>query len=105
MGGTAPEFWRGVPMLYAEARLARRFEAFETLCLPSIKAQTDPDFSFWILTSPELPAVAERLRALRRHAPDPASSCPMRAHPRRRCARRCAPPPTGGPAGDPVPRR
>ena len=41
-------------MLYTEARLRRRFKAFETMCLPSIRAQTDPDFSFWLLTSPEL---------------------------------------------------
>ena len=43
-------------MLYTEARLRRRFKPFETMCLPSIRAQTDPDFSFWLLTSPELPA-------------------------------------------------
>lgn len=65
MGGS-PEILAGrLPMLYAESRLARRFQAFETLCLPSIKAQTDPDFRFWILTSPELPDHwLERLMAL-----------------------------------------
>lgn len=46
---------RRMAMLYAPGRLARRFMAFETLCLPSIRAQTDPDFAFWILTSPEMP--------------------------------------------------
>lgn len=52
-------------MLYAPGRLARRFAAFETLCLPSIRAQTDPDFSFWLLTSPEMPAHwLDRLRDL-----------------------------------------
>ncbi|GLK63390.1 glycosyltransferase [Paracoccus kondratievae] len=51
--------------LYAPERLERRFIAFERLCLPSIKAQTDTDFSFWILTSPELPQYAlDRLRDL-----------------------------------------
>ena len=43
-------------LLYSDARLRRRFEAFERMCLPAIRAQTDPDFSFWLLTSPELPA-------------------------------------------------
>jgi hypothetical protein len=65
MGG-APEILAARrPMLYADDRLARRFQAFETLCLPSVKAQTDADFSFWILTSPELPDIwLERLLAL-----------------------------------------
>lgn len=54
--GAAPELMaRRQSMLYAPGRLARRFAAFETLCLPSVKAQTDPDFSFWLLTSPEMP--------------------------------------------------
>lgn len=52
-------------MLYAPERLERRFIAFETLCLPSVKAQTDPDFRFWILTSPEMPRPSlDRLRDL-----------------------------------------
>lgn len=52
-------------LLYAPARLERRFAAFERLCLPSIRAQTDRDFRFWILSSPELPVPAqERLRDL-----------------------------------------
>lgn len=64
--GGAPEILAGrIPKLYSDARLARRFEAFETFCLPSIKAQTDQDFSIWILTSPELPdRWLERLMAL-----------------------------------------
>lgn len=64
--GGAPEVLAGrMPMLYAESRLARRFQAFETMCLPSVKAQTDPDFRFWILTSPEMPEIwLERLLAL-----------------------------------------
>lgn len=44
-------------MLFAPERLARRFTAFERLCLPSIRAQTDPGFSFIILTSPQMPRV------------------------------------------------
>lgn len=55
LGGSPGVLAGRQPMLYAESRLARRFRAFETLCLPSIKAQTDQDFSFWILTSPEMP--------------------------------------------------
>ncbi|WP_347266353.1 glycosyltransferase [Paracoccus sp. (in: a-proteobacteria)] len=63
--GTAGAIARRAGMLYAPSRLERRFAAFETLCLPSIRAQTDADFSFWILTSPELPAPwLERLRDL-----------------------------------------
>ncbi|WP_134679322.1 glycosyltransferase [Paracoccus ravus] len=64
--GGSPEILAArAPMLYAETRLIRRFKAFETLCLPSIKAQTDPDFRFWILTSPEMPGPwLERLQDL-----------------------------------------
>ena len=42
-------------ILFDPRRLARRMQAFETLCLPSMAAQTDQDFSFLILVSPELP--------------------------------------------------
>lgn len=41
--------------LFDPRRLQRRFEAFEKLCLPSILHQTDQDFTFLLLTSPELP--------------------------------------------------
>lgn len=44
-----------IPKVYDETRLRRRFQAFEAVCLPSLRAQTDQDFSFWVLTSPELP--------------------------------------------------
>lgn len=51
--------------IYDETRLERRFEAFEKLCLPSLRAQTDPDYEFWFLTSPELPGRAlEKLHDL-----------------------------------------
>lgn len=54
-----------IPEIYDATRLERRFEAFEKLCLPSLRAQTDPDFEFWFLTSPELPDHAlERLHDL-----------------------------------------
>ena len=55
-GDTARVMARRRAMLYAPDRLARRFAAFERLCLPSIRAQTDGDFQFWLLTSPEMPA-------------------------------------------------
>jgi hypothetical protein len=41
--------------LYAPARLEERFRHFETVCLPSIKGQTDPDFRFLILIGDTLP--------------------------------------------------
>lgn len=51
--------------LYAPARLAQRFAAFETLTLPSLLAQTDGDFRLGVLVGPDLPGVAlARLRAL-----------------------------------------
>lgn len=56
---------RRAAMLFAPERLARRFTAFERLCLPSIAAQTDAEFSFIILTSPQMPpAFLARLRDL-----------------------------------------
>ncbi|MFT4013629.1 MAG: glycosyltransferase [Paracoccus sp. (in: a-proteobacteria)] len=64
--GNSPELLaRRAALIYAPKRLERRFTAFETLCLPSIRAQTDSDFRFLILTSPELPPLArERLMDL-----------------------------------------
>ncbi|MFO1139588.1 MAG: glycosyltransferase [Paracoccus sp. (in: a-proteobacteria)] len=64
-GGSDRVLSARLPKIYDPARLERRFEAFEKLCLPSIKAQTDPDFQFWFLTSPEMPVRwLERLRDL-----------------------------------------
>lgn len=65
-GAAAPDaFESRRAMLYAPERLARRFAAFEALCLPSVKAQTDSEFSFWLLTSPEMPRPwRDRLRDL-----------------------------------------
>ncbi len=64
--GDSPDLLaRRAAMLYAPDRLARRFTAFETLCLPSIRAQTDTDFRFILLTSPQMPkAWLERLQDL-----------------------------------------
>ena len=42
-------------LLYAPARLATRFAAFEQVCLPSILAQDDPRFVFVVIASPDLP--------------------------------------------------
>lgn len=42
--------------LFAEDRLAARFRSFETICLPSILAQQDPNFIFLIVSSPRMPA-------------------------------------------------
>lgn len=51
--------------LYAPARLEERLRLFETICLPSIAAQTDPDFTFVILIGDSLPEAARaRLDAL-----------------------------------------
>lgn len=41
--------------LYAPERMARRFALFEHLCLPGLKAQTDPDFSLVVLVGTCLP--------------------------------------------------
>lgn len=54
-----------VAYLYAPARIEERFRHFETICLPGLKAQTDPDFIFVILIGDSLPQVyADRLQAL-----------------------------------------
>lgn len=51
--------------LYAPERLEARFRAFEAICLPGLRAQSDPDFSFVILTGESLPRPARaRLEAL-----------------------------------------
>jgi hypothetical protein len=50
--------------LYVPDRLERRFGLFEALTLPSLLAQTDPDFRTVILTGEGLPAAArDRLAA------------------------------------------
>lgn len=41
--------------LYLAARMEFRFQTFEALTLPSIAAQSDADFIFLVVTSPEMP--------------------------------------------------
>lgn len=56
--------------LYAPERLERRFAYLETVALPSLAAQTDPDFRLVVLAGTSLPMrYRRRLRALaERHA-------------------------------------
>ena len=59
-----------IDYLYAEDRLEERFRFFETITLPSIRAQVDPDFTFIVLIGDSLPQVHhERLQALLRDVP------------------------------------
>ena len=44
-----------IAYLYAPERIEERFRHFETLCLPGLKAQTDPDFTFVILVGDTMP--------------------------------------------------
>lgn len=54
-----------IAFLYAHARLEERFRYFETLTLPGIRAQFDPDFTFLIVIGESLPEVhRQRLEAL-----------------------------------------
>ena len=56
--------------LFAPARLEERFRHFETICLPGLKAQSDPDFTFLVLVGTSLPPAArERLEALLKGLP------------------------------------
>lgn len=51
--------------LYVPERMEERFRTFETLTLPPLRAQTDPDFTLLIVTGDSLPdPYMERLRAL-----------------------------------------
>lgn len=51
--------------LYASDRLEERFRTFETMTLPCLQAQTDPEFTFVILIDDEFPeAATERLLGL-----------------------------------------
>ncbi len=50
-----PDLAARMAYLYAPERLEERLRLFETICLPSIAAQTDPDFTFLILTGDSLP--------------------------------------------------
>lgn len=46
--------------LYDPARLERRFELFEKMCLPSLLGQSDPDFTCVVLTGDSLPGPARK---------------------------------------------
>ncbi|MHA3977917.1 glycosyltransferase [Halovulum sp. GXIMD14794] len=50
--------------LFDDTRMERRFRMFERVTIPSLAAQTDPDFTLVVLTAENLPAHhLERLRA------------------------------------------
>lgn len=52
-------------LLFAEDRLANRFEFFEKITLESLKGQTDPDYQHFVLSSSLMPeAWRKRLREL-----------------------------------------
>lgn len=54
-----------IAYLYAEERLQERFALFEAVSLPSIRAQTDPDFDLIVVVGDQLPDhQLERLQAL-----------------------------------------
>ena len=57
--------------IFDRARLQRRFQLFEEICLPSLAAQTDPDFNMMLITSRDLPDWAhDRLMGLVRELPN-----------------------------------
>ncbi len=54
-----------IDYLYAPDRIEERFQHFETICLPGLKAQTDSDFTFLILIGDSLPEMhLSRLHSL-----------------------------------------
>ena len=54
-----------IAYLYDPARLEERFRLFETVALPCLMAQTDPDFEMIVLVGDRFPPVhLERLTAL-----------------------------------------
>ena len=56
---------RSAALIHDEARLRFRLRSFERLTLASLRAQSDPDFTFVVLSSAAMPAIwQERLRAL-----------------------------------------
>jgi len=51
--------------LFSPERMEERFRLFETITLPSVAAQTDPDFTFLIVTGKHFPSpYLERLKRL-----------------------------------------
>lgn len=67
--------------LYAPDRMEDRFKSFETITLPPLRAQTDPDFTFLIVIGESLPAIyRDRLMALLEDIPQAV----VQSHPPRR---------------------
>lgn len=55
-----------IEALYAPERMRLRFAYFESICLPSLAAQTDPDFKLVVLTGDAMPVKwRRRLKRLR----------------------------------------
>lgn len=70
--------------LYAPERMEERFRTFEAFTLPSLKAQTDADFTFLVVIGEDLPARwRDRLEALLAGMPQ-AVLMPRRPGPHRR---------------------
>ncbi len=64
-------FEERVAEIFNEERLERRFEVFESICLPSLLAQSDQNFNAILVTSKMLPAWAQlRLNDLVRNTPN-----------------------------------
>ena len=56
--------------LYAPQRLEERFRTFETITLPPLRAQTDPDFTLLVVIGESLPTMyRDRLMALLQDVP------------------------------------
>jgi len=49
------DFAEKLDYLYAPARMEERFATFETITLPPLRAQTDPDFTFVVVIGDSLP--------------------------------------------------
>lgn len=59
------DFQDKLDYLYAPARMQERFATFETITLPPLRAQTDPDFTLIVVVGDSLPdAYRSRLDAL-----------------------------------------
>lgn len=66
--------------LYGKDRMEERFRLFETITLPSVAGQTDPDFTFLIVTGTGFPTpYLERLRDLTQNIPQ----CVVKQYPPR----------------------
>lgn len=53
--GSAPDLGADMARLYDPARLALRFWFFENICLPTLAAQSDPDFTVLLIYGEALP--------------------------------------------------